>query len=144
NFTILWGDHPVHKLDSLFETRPVLLAGDCRLIVFCLIGKSAGLCRSWHKGKGFHIVNRDGKIQVLSAYKMRSRDADHSPCHVEQRAAAAPGGNRRGDLQEFAPLLLDSSDRADNAVRDRRFERKRAAYRHNFLSDLEPIGISES
>src|SRR5208282_494290 len=145
NLTTIWGDHPAHELDGVFDTWSILCAGNCsRLIVFCFIGKSAGFGQSVQKRMVFHIVNRDSKIQVLSAYKMRSRDADHFPYHIEQWAAAAAGGDRRGDLQEFAPFLLDSSDSADNAVGDRRFERKWITYRHNSFSNLEPIRISEN
>ena len=73
-------------------------------------------------GIAFNIVDGDGKIKVLSAYDMRSRDADHFPSHVEQRAATAAGGYRRCDLHKCATFVLDGSDGADNAVRNRRFE----------------------
>lgn len=63
-----------------------------------------------------HIVNWDGEVQILSAYKVRTRDTDYLACHVEQRSTAAAGRNGCCDLQEFAPFDLDSSDRADNAV----------------------------
>ena len=113
-----------------------------------LVCPTAVLSSSGSSGRARVLETTDGSIGFTSLMGIakfrfspplipRSRDADDFPCHVEQRAAAAAGGYRRSDLHKFAPFVLDGSDRADNAIRNRRFERKRIANRNNFLSDLE-------
>jgi len=77
---------------------------------------------------GFTSLIGIAKFKFSPLLTYESCYADHFPCHVEQRAAAAAGGYRRGDLQEFIPSSSTVRIALTMPFETVRFERKGIAY----------------